>query len=158
MVRTAGVERQRGISGAGQLRVCDDEPDLRDDQREAATVAGRREILFGVDRSCDRCDVTPSALEFTGGKRKRSAKASRREANLRSDALNLDLAGNLELFQNDLHWKDLVLFHEYFHGDTGSGVGASHQTGLTALITKLLTQSGEVREKKNELRSKSAAR
>ncbi len=57
------------------------------------------------------------------------------------------VAGNLEPFQSDPHWKDLVLFHEYFHGDTGSGVGANHQTGWTGLVAKLLTQSGEARER-----------
>jgi hypothetical protein len=41
-------------------------------------------------------------------------------------------------FARDPHWKDLVLFHEYFHGDTGRGLGASHQTGWTALATRLL--------------------
>jgi hypothetical protein len=44
---------------------------------------------------------------------------------------------------DDPHWRDLVLFHEYFHGDTGAGLGASHQTGWTALVAKLLQQSGE---------------
>ncbi len=53
--------------------------------------------------------------------------------------------GNLEKFQTDPHWRDLVLFHEYFHGDTGAGVGASHQTGWTGLVTKLMQQSGESR-------------
>lgn len=46
-------------------------------------------------------------------------------------------------FQQDPHWRDLVLFHEYFHGDNGTGLGASHQTGWTALVAKLLQQSGE---------------
>jgi mannosylglycerate hydrolase MGH1-like protein/glycosyl hydrolase family 63 len=46
-------------------------------------------------------------------------------------------------FQNDPNWNDLILFHEYFHGDTGRGVGASHQTGWTGLVTKMLQQSGE---------------
>jgi hypothetical protein len=41
-------------------------------------------------------------------------------------------------FASDPHWRDLVLFHEYFHGDTGRGLGASHQTGWTALAVKLL--------------------
>ncbi len=41
------------------------------------------------------------------------------------------------------HWRDLVLFYEYFNGDTGAGVGASHQTGWTGLVAKLLQQSGE---------------
>jgi len=43
----------------------------------------------------------------------------------------------------DPHWKDLVLFHEYFHGDTGAGLGASHQTGWTGLVAKLLDELGE---------------
>jgi len=51
--------------------------------------------------------------------------------------------GGLEKFQTDPHWRDCVLFYEYFHGDTGEGVGASHQTGWTGLIAKLLHQSGE---------------
>jgi hypothetical protein len=48
-----------------------------------------------------------------------------------------------EIFQTDPHWRDLVLFYEYFHGDTGAGLGASHQTGWTGLVAKLLQQSGE---------------
>ena len=51
--------------------------------------------------------------------------------------------GNNRTFQLDPHWRDLVPFHEYFHGDTGVGLGASHQTGWTALVAKLLRQSGE---------------
>jgi hypothetical protein len=46
-------------------------------------------------------------------------------------------------FQNDPNFKDYIPFHEYFHGDNGSGLGASHQTGWTALVAKLLQQSGE---------------
>ncbi len=41
-------------------------------------------------------------------------------------------------YANDPHWRDLVLFHEYFHGDTGRGLGASHQTGWTALVVRFL--------------------
>ncbi len=48
--------------------------------------------------------------------------------------------GAVEKFQTDLHWRDLIPFHEYFNGDTGAGVGASHQTGWTALVAKLLQQ------------------
>jgi hypothetical protein len=51
--------------------------------------------------------------------------------------------GNIDKFQNDPHWRDHVLFYEYFHGDNGRGVGASHQTGWTGLVAKLLQQSGE---------------
>ena len=49
----------------------------------------------------------------------------------------------MECFDTDPHWRDLVLFYEYFHGDTGAGLGASHQTGWTGLVAKLLAQSGE---------------
>jgi hypothetical protein len=56
--------------------------------------------------------------------------------------------GKLEKFQMDPHWRDLLLFHEYFHGDSGSGVGGSHQTGWTGLVTKLMQQSGKFREGK----------
>ncbi len=51
--------------------------------------------------------------------------------------------GPIEKFQKDPHWRDLVQFFEYFHGDTGAGIGASHQTGWTGLVAKLLEQSGE---------------
>ncbi len=50
--------------------------------------------------------------------------------------------GGLEKFQNDPHWRDYIQFHEYFHGDNGAGVGASHQTGWTGLVAKLIEQSG----------------
>jgi hypothetical protein len=53
------------------------------------------------------------------------------------------LYGGAEQFQRDPHWRDLLLFHEYFHGDNGAGIGASHQTGWTGLVAKLLQQSGE---------------
>jgi hypothetical protein len=45
----------------------------------------------------------------------------------------------------DPHWKDLVLFHEYFHGDTGRGVGASHQTGWTALVLRAIEDLARLR-------------
>jgi len=51
--------------------------------------------------------------------------------------------GGLEKFQQDPHWRDLIYFHEYFHGDNGAGIGASHQTGWTGLVSKLIEQSGE---------------
>ena len=55
--------------------------------------------------------------------------------------------GDIEKFQNDPHWRDLIQFHEYFHGDNGSGVGASHQTGWTGVVAKLMQQSGEHQSK-----------
>ena len=51
--------------------------------------------------------------------------------------------GELDKFQNDSHWRDCIHFHEYFHGDNGAGIGASHQTGWTGLVAKLIEQSGE---------------
>ena len=48
--------------------------------------------------------------------------------------------GGVELFQNDPHWRDQILFHEYFHAETGEGLGASHQTGWTGLVAKLIDQ------------------
>jgi len=50
--------------------------------------------------------------------------------------------GGTERFQRDPYWRDLIPFHEYFHGDNGAGLGASHQTGWTALVAKLIQQSG----------------
>ncbi len=51
--------------------------------------------------------------------------------------------GGIEKFQTDPHWKDYILFHEYFHGDNGSGLGASNQTGWTALVVKLIRVYGK---------------
>ena len=48
--------------------------------------------------------------------------------------------GDQEIFQQDPNWRDLILFNEYFHGDNGSGVGASHQTGWTAMVCKMINQ------------------
>jgi hypothetical protein len=50
--------------------------------------------------------------------------------------------GDNALMQHDPHWQNLLLFHEYFDGDTGAGLGASHQTGWTALVAKLIEQQG----------------
>jgi Glycosyl hydrolase family 63 C-terminal domain len=62
---------------------------------------------------------------------------------LRGEDGRRPVAGGTEIFQNDPHWKDLILFYEYFHGDNGAGIGASHQTGWTGLVAKLIEQSGE---------------
>jgi hypothetical protein len=51
--------------------------------------------------------------------------------------------GGNPCYHEDPHWRDLVLFYEYFHGDNGAGIGASHQTGWTGIVSKLLQQSGE---------------
>lgn len=49
--------------------------------------------------------------------------------------------GANELFQTDPHWRDNLFFSEYFHGETGAGLGASHQTGWTALVALLLNET-----------------
>jgi hypothetical protein len=62
---------------------------------------------------------------------------------LKADDGSRPVHGANALFRDDPHWRDLVLFYEYFHGDNGSGLGASHQTGWTGLVSKMLQQSGE---------------
>jgi hypothetical protein len=62
---------------------------------------------------------------------------------LRDENGQRPLYGSTEKFQADPNWRDLILFYEYFHGDTGAGLGASHQTGWTGLVAKLLEQTGE---------------
>ena len=52
--------------------------------------------------------------------------------------------GGTAKFQDDPHWRDLILFYEYFHGDNGAGLGASHQTGWTGLVAPLLDMFGRV--------------
>jgi hypothetical protein len=52
--------------------------------------------------------------------------------------------GGTEKFQTDPHWKDYILFYEYFHGDNGAGLGASHQTGWTGLVAKLIELFGRL--------------
>jgi mannosylglycerate hydrolase MGH1-like protein len=52
--------------------------------------------------------------------------------------------GGTEKFQTDPHWKDYILFYEYFHGDNGAGLGASHQTGWTGLVAKVIELFGRL--------------
>jgi hypothetical protein len=56
--------------------------------------------------------------------------------------------GGMEKFQTDPHWRDYILFHEYFHGDNGAGLGASHQTGWTGLVAKLIELYGLIDAKR----------
>ena len=62
---------------------------------------------------------------------------------LRDENGQRPLYGANEKFQSDPQWRDLILFYEYFHGDTGAGLGANHQTGWTGLVAKLLEQTAE---------------
>jgi hypothetical protein len=52
--------------------------------------------------------------------------------------------GGTITFQDDPHWRDLMLFYEYFHGDNGAGLGASHQTGWTGVVAKLIQLFGRL--------------
>ena len=52
--------------------------------------------------------------------------------------------GGEQFFQTDPHWRDYLLFYEYFHGDNGAGIGASHQTGWTALVANLIQEIAEL--------------
>ncbi len=61
---------------------------------------------------------------------------------LRNDQGQRPIYGGQRVLQDDPHWRDYILFNEYFHGDNGAGLGASHQTGWTGLVAKLIQQSG----------------
>ena len=63
---------------------------------------------------------------------------------LRDAAGRRPVFGGTEKFQSDPHWRDCIPFHEYFHGDNGAGLGASHQTGWTALVAVLAQMDGTV--------------
>jgi hypothetical protein len=60
----------------------------------------------------------------------------------RNDKGRRPVFGGTEKFQSDLHWRDHLLFYEYFHGDNGAGIGASHQTGWTGLIARIIAVNG----------------
>jgi len=61
---------------------------------------------------------------------------------LRDERGRRPVYGGTEKFQTDRHWRDLILFFEYFHGDNGAGIGASHQTGWTGVIATLIQLFG----------------
>ena len=91
-------------------------------------------------------------VEFPTGSGQQHEPGRRRRASCRGGLSHIFLRdangrrpvfGGSEKFQTDPHFRDHVLFYEYFHGDNGAGIGASHQTGWTALVAKLLQQSGE---------------
>jgi hypothetical protein len=63
---------------------------------------------------------------------------------LRDESDRRPVYGGTEKFQTDPHWKDCLLFFEYFHGDNGAGIGASHQTGWTGLVRKLIEVFGRL--------------
>ena len=67
---------------------------------------------------------------------------------LRDELGRRPVYGGTEKFQTDPHWRDYILFYEYFHGDNGAGLGASHQTGWTGLVAKLIQLFGFLDPKK----------
>jgi hypothetical protein len=84
---------------------------------ECPTGSGRRMTLFEVAQEIAR-RLRSTFLRNPGGKR--------------------PVYGGSAKFQDDPHWRDLILFYEYFHGDNGAGLGASHQTGWTGLVAPIL--------------------
>lgn len=84
---------------------------------ECPTGSGQHATLFEVAKNIS-CRLTSTFLRDASGRR--------------------PVYGGTVKFQNDPHWRDLILFYEYFHGDNGAGLGASHQTGWTGLVAILL--------------------
>jgi hypothetical protein len=76
---------------------------------------------------------------------------------LRDDHGRRPVYGGAEKFQTDPHWRDYILFYEYFHGDNGAGLGASHQTGWTGLVAKTIQLFGLLDAKKSLEGGKQAA-
>jgi hypothetical protein len=90
---------------------------------ECPTGSGNRMNLFEVAKEISR-RLSSTFLRDAGGRR--------------------PVYGGTEKFQTDPHWKDLILFYEYFHGDNGAGLGASHQTGWTGLVARVLDTFGRL--------------
>jgi hypothetical protein len=90
---------------------------------ECPTGSGKRMTLFEVAREISR-RLSNIFLRDASGRRA--------------------VYGGSARFQEDPHWRDLILFYEYFHGDNGAGLGASHQTGWTGVIARLLDLFGRV--------------
>jgi hypothetical protein len=90
---------------------------------ECPTGSGRRMTLFEVAREISQ-RLARIFLEDEGGRR--------------------PVYGGTAKFRDDPHWRDLILFYEYFHGDNGAGLGASHQTGWTGVIARLLDLFGRL--------------
>jgi hypothetical protein len=76
---------------------------------------------------------------------------------LRDEQGKRPVYGGTAKFQADPHWRDHILFYEYFHGDSGAGLGASHQTGWTGLVAKLIQLYGQLDSKRALAVGKQAA-
>ena len=76
---------------------------------------------------------------------------------LRDEQARRPVYGDIDKFQNDAHWRDYLLFHEYFHGDHGAGLGANHQTGWTGVVASLIQLFGSLDPKSLLAAGKTAA-
>jgi hypothetical protein len=100
---------------------------------ECPTGSGRLLNLFEVSKEITNRLITTFTRDPLTG----SGQAGRRP-----------VYGGSEKFQTDPHWRDYILFYEYFHGDNGAGLGASHQTGWTGAVAKLIQLYGLLDEKR----------
>ena len=128
----AGGVRQRHVRRQLELARADlDAGERADHPRAAAVLPLLRRRLHG--RVPDRLRPADEAVPGRRGDRAAAAQhlpARRARAGGRSTAA-------AQKFQDDPHWRDLILFYEYFHGDNGAGFGASHQTGWTGIIARM---------------------
>ena len=83
------------------------------------------------------CRLQVSSRSFCSGRRSTSATIS--QAGHRNDSHGRRAVyGGTRKFQEDPYWRDYILFYEYFHGDNGAGLGASHQTGWTGIVARMM--------------------
>jgi hypothetical protein len=83
--------------------------------------------------------LVPAAVRAQGDFHFQTPRRSRGSRGTVKDATGAPLANwEAEKFNEDAHWRDLILFYEYFHGDNGAGLGAGHQTGWTGVVARLM--------------------
>jgi hypothetical protein len=111
---------------------------------QCPTGSGRYMTLFEVTQEISR------RLTGTFLREPSTHSSSSGQANSGQDGRR-PVYGGTAKFQDDPHWRDLILFYEYFHGDNGAGLGASHQTGWTGLVARLLDLFGRIEAKDLEL-------
>ena len=99
---------------------------------------------YGDDFTVECPTGSGQPVHAVRGGRASSAAGWRRSSSPTSDGRR-PVYGGTERFQTDPHWKDLLLFYEYFHGDNGAGLGASHQTGWTGLVARIIQVLGYLR-------------
>jgi len=98
-----------------------------------------------------------AVLEHRLGKRRKEIADRLGRIFLRDEHGRRPVYGGTEKFQSDPHWHDHILFFEYFHGDNGAGLGASHQTGWTGLVAKTIQLFGLLDPKRALEQGKQAA-